>query len=70
MSTEMRFIIYEKSREEFQVPWTGRPLVIGRRADADIRVNEPTMSGLHAKIFSTDEGVRIRDLESLKEPPR
>ena len=65
MSIEMRFIIYEKSREEFQVPWAGRPLVIGRRADADIRVNEPTMSGLHAKIFSTDEGVRIRDLESL-----
>ena len=44
---------------------TGKALVIGRRADADIRVNEPTMSGLHARIFSSDEGVRIRDLDSL-----
>ena len=65
MSAEMRFIIYDKSREEFQVPWTGKDLVIGRRADADIRVNEPTMSGMHAKIFSVEEGVRIRDLDSL-----
>lgn len=65
MSAEMRFIIYDKSREEFQIPWTGKALVIGRRADADIRVNEPTMSGLHARIFSTDDGVRIRDLDSL-----
>lgn len=61
----MKFIIYDKSREEFQVPWKGKNLTIGRRADADIQVNEPTMSGLHAKIFSASDGLRIRDLDSL-----
>ncbi len=61
----MKFIIYDKSREEFQVPWTGKSLTIGRRVDADIQVNEPTMSGLHAKIFASSDGLRIRDLDSL-----
>ncbi len=66
----MKFIIYDKSREgsgrpESQIPWTGRTLVIGRRADADIRVDEPTMSGVHAKIYPSSDGARIRDLESL-----
>lgn len=65
MSSELKFIIYDKSREEFQVPWVGRKLIIGRRADADIQVNEPTMSGIHAKIFQAADGVRIRDLDSL-----
>lgn len=64
-TAEMKFIIYDKSREEFQVPWTGKDLAIGRRADADIQVNEPTMSGLHAKIFAASDGLRIRDLDSL-----
>lgn len=64
-TSEMKFIIYDKSREEFQVPWTGKDLAIGRRADADIQVNEPTMSGLHAKIFAASDGMRIRDLDSL-----
>ncbi len=61
----MRFIIYDKSREEFQVAWAGRPLIIGRRADADIQVNEPTMSGTHAQIYAGGDGLHIRDLESL-----
>ena len=65
MAPELKFIIYDKTREEFQIPWAGRPLVIGRRADADIQVNEPTMSGLHAKIVQAKDGVRIRDLDSL-----
>lgn len=61
----MKFIIYDKSREEYQVPWIGKTLVIGRRVDADIRVDEPTMSAVHAKIFAASDGPRIRDLESL-----
>ncbi len=65
MSSEMRFIIYDKSREEFQIPWLGRSLVIGRRSDADIHLDEPTMSGRHARIFGAEDEVRIRDLESL-----
>lgn len=61
----MRFIIYEKSREEFQVAWVGKPLIIGRRIDADIQVSEPTMSGTHAQIYADGDAIRIRDLESL-----
>jgi len=61
----MRFIIYDKSREEFQVAWTGKPLIVGRRTDADIQVSEPTMSGTHAQIYGDGGGIRIRDLESL-----
>jgi signal transduction histidine kinase/pSer/pThr/pTyr-binding forkhead associated (FHA) protein len=61
----MRFIIYDKSREEFQVAWVGKPLVIGRRVDADIQVDEPTMSGTHAQIYGDGDAIRIRDLESL-----
>jgi len=64
-SPEVKFIIYDSSREEFQVPWAGRSLIIGRRADADIQVGDPTMSGTHAKIFPAPDGIRIRDLESL-----
>lgn len=40
-------------------------MVIGRRSDADIRVGEPTMSGLHAEIVPTEAGLRLRDLNSL-----
>ena len=40
-------------------------MVIGRRSDADIRVAEPTMSGLHAEIVATEAGLRLRDLNSL-----
>ncbi len=61
----MKFIVYEKSREHSRVSWAGKPLIIGRRADADIQVDEPTMSGIHAKIFSGNDGIRIRDLNSL-----
>ena len=61
----MKFVVYEKSREHSRVPWSGKQLVIGRRADADIQLNEPTMSGIHAKIYAGTDGIRIRDLNSL-----
>ena len=61
----MKFIVFEKSRERSRVAWSGRQLIIGRRADADLRLTEPTSSGIHAKIFAGTDGVRIRDLNSL-----
>ncbi len=61
----MKFIAYEKSRECSRVSWAGKQLIIGRREDADIQLNEPTMSGIHAKIFAGTDGIRIRDLNSL-----
>ena len=65
MNPHLQFIVYDRSQEQGRIEWQGKRLVIGRRADADIRVNEPTMSGIHAEIVPTQEGVVIRDLESL-----
>ena len=65
MNPHLQFIVYDRSREQGRIQWQGKRLVIGRRVDADIRVNEPTMSGIHAEIVPTQEGVVIRDLESL-----
>ncbi len=65
MNPNLQFIVYDRSQEQGRIEWQGKRLVIGRRADADIRVNEPTMSGIHAEIVATQEGVVIRDLESL-----
>ncbi|MDA8020040.1 MAG: ATP-binding protein [Thermoanaerobaculia bacterium] len=65
MAKTLQFIVYDRAHELARVPWNGERLVIGRRSDADIRVNEPTMSGLHAEILPTDDGLRLRDLNSL-----
>ncbi len=66
MTPNLQFIVYDRAREAARITWYGRRLVIGRRIDADIRVNEPTMSGIHAEIVpGTEGGVRIRDLQSL-----
>lgn len=66
MTPNLQFIVYDRAREAARITWYGRRLVIGRRIDADIRVNEPTMSGIHAEIVPGAEGgVRIRDLQSL-----
>ena len=61
----MKLIAYERSREHSRITWAGKPLIIGRREDADIQLDEPTMSGIHAKIFAAPDGIRIRDLNSL-----
>jgi signal transduction histidine kinase len=66
MTPNLQFIVYDRAREAARITWYGRRLVIGRRIDADIRINEPTMSGIHAEIVPSHEGsVRIRDLQSL-----
>ncbi len=65
MSHELEFIVYEASREAFRMPWRGQRLVIGRHPDADIRVQEPTMSARHAELTPVGPRVSIRDLDSL-----
>ncbi|MEM8964412.1 MAG: ATP-binding protein [Acidobacteriota bacterium] len=59
------FIVFEGKREIARVPWRGRRLRIGRQIDAEIRVNEPTMSALHAELVADRRGVLLRDLQSL-----
>lgn len=65
MAKSLQFIVYDRAHELTRVQWKGERLVIGRRSDAHIRVNEPTMSGLHAEIVSSEAGLRVRDLNSL-----
>lgn len=65
MSHDLEFIVYEASREVFRIPWRARRLVIGRHPEADIRVQEPTMSARHAELTPVGSRVSIRDLDSL-----
>jgi pSer/pThr/pTyr-binding forkhead associated (FHA) protein len=42
----------------------GRPHVVGRDEDADVRVDEPLVSRLHARIEPRDAGWTVVDLDS------
>ena len=41
-----------------------RPQTIGRAPECDIRVNDPGLSRVHARLVPGDDGVEIEDLES------
>ncbi len=62
---DLEFIVYEASREALRLPWEGKRLVIGRHPEAEIRLQEPTMSARHAELVPIGSRVSIRDLESL-----
>jgi pSer/pThr/pTyr-binding forkhead associated (FHA) protein len=58
-------LVWEKpdgSRLEF--PLEARPQVVGRDDDADIRVNEPLVSGAHARIEPRGAAYVVYDLGS------
>ncbi|MEL7058388.1 MAG: ATP-binding protein [Acidobacteriota bacterium] len=65
MPSSLQLIVYDRFREQSRYTWDGSRLLIGRRADADIRVDEPTMSAIHAEINGDGDVLRVRDLESL-----
>lgn len=66
MQPSYQFIVFDRSREQSRIDWAGERLVIGRRLDVDIQINEPTMSGVHAELVPADDGgVIVRDLNSL-----
>lgn len=60
----MEFTIYEKSTPTQTILWEGKRLTIGRRDGVDIRIDHPTTSGLHAEIIPSEQGIRLRDLDS------
>lgn len=43
---------------------SARPVVLGRRADSDIVVDDPAVSRRHALIMDTPHGLVLRDLGS------
>lgn len=50
-------------REGLNIPLKDTPIVIGRKK-GDIIINDPLISGSHAKIYPTSEGWYIEDLQS------
>jgi pSer/pThr/pTyr-binding forkhead associated (FHA) protein len=42
----------------------GRHILVGRAPSADIRIGDPRVSRLHARIEMRDDGVYVEDLES------
>ena len=62
---ELELVVHEASRETQRIVWSGRRLTIGRHPEADIRIQEPTMSARHAELTPVGARVSIRDLDSL-----
>jgi len=65
MTCDLEFIAHHDSRETFRILWSGRRLLIGRHPEADIWIQEPTMSAHHAELVPAGNGVILRDLNSL-----
>ncbi len=65
MTCDLEFIAHHDSRETFRIVWSGRRLLIGRHPEADIWIQEPTMSAHHAELVPAGGGVMLRDLNSL-----
>jgi pSer/pThr/pTyr-binding forkhead associated (FHA) protein len=42
----------------------GRRVLVGRAPSADLRLNDPQVSRLHARIEMRDDGVYVEDLDS------
>lgn len=42
----------------------GRRILVGRAASADVRIDDPRVSRLHARIEMRDDGVYVEDLGS------
>ncbi len=62
----MSKIVFSKgpwAGREIKLPETGS-LLIGRRADCDLTIQDEKMSGHHARLETIDGGWKIKDLES------
>ena len=53
-----------QSKTERRFPFYGEDLLIGRDAGCPIRLDHPSVSRLHARIFAVPGGVSIEDLKS------
>lgn len=65
MVETIELVIYDGSREVTRHLWDGRRLVIGRSVEADIQLQDSTLSAMHAEIFSDNGQLLVCDLESL-----
>lgn len=63
MST-IRFAAVELESLSFEIEWSRLPLVIGRSAEADIRVNDRWASRRHCELDQVDGALIVRDVGS------
>jgi pSer/pThr/pTyr-binding forkhead associated (FHA) protein len=59
-----RLVWVRPDGEEVEFPLAGSPLLVGRDADADIRVDEPLVSRAHARIERRGGAYFVLDLGS------
>ena len=62
MTTRFKLTSFDGDRE-LALP-DGGGLVVGRTAEADLRVSDPTISRRHAELQAVGSGVAVRDLDS------
>jgi signal transduction histidine kinase/pSer/pThr/pTyr-binding forkhead associated (FHA) protein len=64
VAQNLTLIVNEGGKETARVPLTGPRLIIGRKPDVHVRVQDIATSGHHAEVLIEDSGVRLRDLGS------
>ena len=58
-------ILYGQGDNHFNIDLNSLPITIGRmEGNADVVINNKSISKLHAKIYAGDEGILIEDLYS------
>ncbi len=65
MSQGPHFLIWQRpDGAEVRFPLEGESLTVGRDETADIRVNEPLVSRVHARLEHQGDSFRLIDLDS------
>ena len=57
-----RFDLYRRGELDIQVALKNEKIIIGRSETCDFRINDPTVSRLHALIFPMGDGFILRNL--------
>src|SRR5687767_1337798 len=64
VAQNLTLIVNEGGKETARLPLVGPRLIIGRKPDVDVRVQDIATSGHHAEVLIDEAGVRLRDLGS------
>jgi transcriptional regulator with GAF, ATPase, and Fis domain len=57
-------LVLEKDGEAQTIPLGTAPLLVGRGADAGLRIQDPSLSARHCRIEPVEDGWKVVDLES------
>lgn len=59
-----KLVIVHKGKIQKNIPLRNESMIIGRKAESDIRLEEQQVSGRHAELLVKNSGVILRDLDS------